>query len=67
MQTTRYAAVLFMVLVTAGATIALAVAVARMGMPVGYAAIGPVILAMILGLKWLEHRRKVQARKDSDL
>lgn len=54
----RFAAILVMVIVAAGATVGLAVAVANAGFAPWQAAIGPILLAALALVKWLEYRRK---------
>jgi hypothetical protein len=52
MLTARYVAILAMVLIAAGATIAMAYGFAQMGGPVWQAALGPVLLAGFLAVRW---------------
>jgi hypothetical protein len=57
MQTARYVVLLAMVLVAAGATIAMALAYARMGGPVWQAALGPLLLAGCIALHFWGRRK----------
>jgi hypothetical protein len=52
MLTARYVAILAMVLIAAGATVAMAYGFAQMGGPVWQAALGPVLLAAFLAVRW---------------
>jgi hypothetical protein len=52
MQSARFIAILTMVIIAGGATIAMAYGYAQMGGPVWQAALGPVLLAAFLAVRW---------------
>ena len=52
MQSARFIAILTMVIIAGGATIAMAYGYAQMGGPAWQAALGPVLLAAFLAVRW---------------
>ncbi len=57
MQTAKYIVILVMVLIASAATILLAQAWAGIGAPIWQALIGPMLLAGLIGVRWLSRTK----------
>jgi hypothetical protein len=57
MQTVRYIVILTMVLIASAATLLMAQAWAGLGAPVWQALVGPLLLAAMIGMRWLSRTK----------